>query len=110
MMKPYRITRNYTVNGVTKTYTSDFATLDRVQKSLFKLTKNFELDLDLPPAWQKRLKHTMRIGIQNKVCAIVAIIFGRSVGYNLRVSGRIIVNSGESCKLFECLIINEEME
>ena len=36
-MKPYRITRNYTVNGVTKTYTSDFATLDRVQKSLFKL-------------------------------------------------------------------------
>ena len=74
------------------------------------IPKTFELDLDLPPAWQKRLKHTMRIGIQNKVCAIVAIIFGRSVGYNLRVSGRIIVNPGESCKLFECLIINEDKE
>ena len=74
------------------------------------IPKNFELDLDLPPAWQNRLKHTMKIGIQNKVCAIVAIIFGRSVGYNLRVSGRIIVNPGESCKLFECLIINEEVK
>lgn len=72
------------------------------------IPKNFELDLDLPPAWQKKLKHTMRTGIHNKLCAIVAIIFGRSVGYNLRVSGRIIVNSGESCKLFECFIINED--
>jgi hypothetical protein len=71
------------------------------------IPKNFELDLDLPPAWQNRLKHTMRTGIQNKACAIIAIIFGRSVGYNLRVSGRIVVNPGESCKLFECMMINE---
>ncbi len=74
------------------------------------IPKNFELDLDLPPAWQNRLKHTMKIGIQNKVCAIVAIIFGRSVGYNLRVSGRIIVNPGENLKMFECMIINEVRE
>jgi len=74
------------------------------------IPKNFELNLDLPPALQNRLKYTMRIGIQNKVCAIVAIIFGRSVGYNLRVSGRIIVNPRESCKLYECMILNEGNE
>lgn len=74
------------------------------------IPKNFELDLDLPTAWQKKIKYTMRTGIHHKLCAIVAIIFGRSVGYNLRVSGRIIVNPGESCKLFECLIINEEVK
>ena len=66
------------------------------------IPKNSELDLDLPPAWQKKIKHTMRIGIQNKVCAIVAIMFGRSVGYNLRVSGRIIVNPGDEVEYMMC--------
>ena len=72
------------------------------------IPKNFELDLDLPPAWQKKLKQTTRTRMHNKLCAIVAIIFGRSVGYNLGVSGRVIVNPGENCKLFECMIINEK--
>ncbi len=74
------------------------------------IPKNFICALDLPSAWQKKLKHTMRIGTQNKLCAIIAILFGRSIEYNLRISGRIIVNPGENLKLFECLIINEGIE
>lgn len=74
------------------------------------IPKNFICALDLPSAWQKKLKHTMRIGTQNKLCAIIAILFGRSVGYNLRISGRVIVNSGENCKLFECMLINKAIE
>ncbi len=41
------------------------------------IPKNFICTLDLPSAWQKKLKHTMRIGTQNKLCAIIAILLGK---------------------------------